>query len=152
MIYSEHIKFDDTKTVANFMLKYPDVTKNHLRFVEITSYKKDTGPMALSALAQCRKLGRVHLSTNVAMNATPSKAAKGFYSDNSHYFQTVATKMDAVESMNLPERSFDKFRGIDVLRFGSSAKCFSVKEGEDTRAWTKEEKVEFGRILREQIK
>ena len=36
---------------------------------------------------------------------------------------------------------------LDVLRFGKTTRCFSIKEGDDVRAWTDEERQEFQDLL-----
>jgi len=91
-------------------------------------------------LGDCKGLQRLHIGQGVALNATPSKASKAFYGDAYRFLQVMGSvhgKKDA---------------GIDILRFGKSAKCFSIKEGDETRGWNDEEKEEFQSLLRAKLK
>ncbi|PNS20873.1 hypothetical protein CAC42_2804 [Sphaceloma murrayae] len=140
ILYGNHIKFDDTKAASLFILRVkPDVRK-HLTFLEIGIYKKDSAGMATTALTECPNLRRVHISTNVGVNASPSKAAKSFVTENSYFFHKMGSDFN------------DPYKGLDIVRFGRTEKCFSIKEGDgEIRRWTKEELAEFEDVLKKQI-
>ncbi|KAF2224961.1 hypothetical protein BDZ85DRAFT_317579 [Elsinoe ampelina] len=140
LIYGNHIKFDDNRAVSTFMNRIGLIAPNHMSFIEIMTYKKDSGN-ALSALARCPELKRIHISTGVGVGASPSKAAKGFHAENSFFYETVG------------QRAGDKFRGMDLVRFGLSEKCFSVKEGDGTkRRYTDAEREEFRECMERLLK
>ncbi|KAG8627525.1 hypothetical protein KVT40_005008 [Elsinoe batatas] len=140
LIYGNHIRFDDNRAVSTFMNRIGLEAPKHISFVEIMAYKKDSGN-ALSALARCPELKRIHISTGVGVGASPSKAAKGFHAENSFFYETVGHKAG------------DKYRGMDLVRFGLSEKCFSVKEGDGTkRRYTDEEREEFQECMARLLK
>ena len=94
---------------------------------------------AFSMLSSCPNLQRLHLSTGVGCNATPTKAAKAFWQD-------AARLMEAIG-----KRTQKKDAAMEIIRFGRSEKCFSVKEGDEVRAWEQAEKDEFTNVLRAKL-
>jgi len=122
------------------MSRLKEQTKRFISSIEIDSYKKTCTATALDQIAECHNLRKIHIATGVGTKSSPSKAAKAFYSDAQFFIKSMASI------------SGDPLHAYNLLRFGRSDKCFSIKDGDDVRAWTQEEKVEFDEHLRRLMK
>lgn len=139
LLYETHIfKFDDTTVTGMFLTRTTTAVRHSIKTIEISKYKQKSAMIALHMLADCSNLRRVSIMENLATNATPSKAAKAFYGDASHFLTTNSIRLGGAVA------------AVDLLRFDKQQ--FTIKEGEDTRQWTHEEKVKFHEILVELIK
>ena len=70
---------------------------------------------------------------------TPSKGAKEFFAEAGRFMEIMGRYRGNKEA------------GADVLRFGRSEKCFSIKDGEDVRMWDDDEKEEFMALIRAKL-
>jgi len=108
--------------------------------IEIALYQKSAARPAFDMLSECKSLMRLHIGTGVALKTTPSKAATAFFADAGRFLETMGSSRGR------------KGAGMEILRFGKSASCFSIKEGGDEpRAWDAEEKEEFQELLRAKL-
>ena len=139
ILYNYHFKFDDLSTLLNFLSMASDHVRSAITHIEVSVYKKSVAVPAFSLLATCTSLIRLHLATGVGCNATPSKAAKAFFQDAARFMVAVGRRMDKKDA------------AMDIVRFGRSAKCFSVKEGDETRVWDDAEKQEFEALLKAKL-
>lgn len=91
-------------------------------------------------LTECKNLTKLHLSTAVAVKTTPTNAAKAFHGEAFCFLEAFGAQRNKKDA------------ALDILKFGSSEACFSVKDGDDVRKWTDTEKSEFVEILRGKLK
>lgn len=108
----------------------------YLKNIEITNYKKGLGHTSLSMLADCPSLERIHITNGVAVNCDPVKAAKNFFNDAANLLKST-----------LGRRNGDAAATLDLIRFGKTRTCFSIKEGDVVRGYTKGEKELFEETL-----
>lgn len=133
-LYSNHFKFDDLGTMMTFLSSKSIEIKKSMTVIEVVAYKKTIAQAALSLLADCSSLKKVHICTGVNANATPQNAAKAFFKDAKFWLH----KLSQIKGKD----------GIsNVLRFGSSEKCFGIKQEGTVRAWTPEERKQFQESL-----
>ena len=135
-LYSQHIKFDDTLTMMNFLCAKHDI-KKHLKVVEISTYKKQNVQTALKMLIGCQNLAKLHISQNVNLNSSPTAAAKTFKKDAYDFMFYLCTSRGNKES------------ALSIIQFGKSAKCFAIKTPSGPRAWSAEERASFDSELLE---
>ena len=136
ILYGMNFRFDNTATLLQFLIQVGDKVRKLLSFVEIGLYQPKNAMNALAMLGECRALQRVHIGQGVAINATPQKAAKAFFADAGRFLESQASYKG------------DKDSALQLLNFGKSVKCFSIKEGDGgVRAWSDEEKHEFVKLL-----
>jgi len=141
ILYSMNFKFNDTAALLTFLTSVSDVVRKSLTgMIEVYTYKKASAGGMFNLLISCTALSRLHLATGIAINSTPTKAANAFHKDAARFLDAMAVAKG------------DKEKGLDVLRFGKSNKAFSVKEGDEHRAWTVEEKAEFLKLLEDKMK
>ncbi|GAB7341407.1 hypothetical protein MBLNU457_7659t1 [Dothideomycetes sp. NU457] len=141
ILYSMNFRFSDTATLLNFLTGVSDVVRQSLNgMIEVQIYKKGSAAGMFNLLMNCTNLSRLHFATNIGMNSTPVKAANAFHKEAGRFLDAMAVAKGSKE------------KGFAVLSFGKSNKAFSVKEGEEHRAWTAEEKAEFQELLKGKMK
>lgn len=103
--------------------------------IEVEIYKRSCSSSLFNLLAHCPNLQRMHISSGVGLASTPQKAAKTFYGDARRLIDVLGRQRNSPSAF------------LDVIRFGRSDKCFSIKDGDDLRAWNQEERQEFLDLL-----
>lgn len=141
ILYSNNFKFADTASLLTFLTTVSDAVRQSLTgVIEVHAYKKASAVGMFNLLLNCTALSRLHLATGIALNSTPAKAANAFYKDAARFLDAMAIAKGSKE------------KGFAVLTFGKSNKAFSVKEGDEHRAWTAEEKELFHELLKGKMK
>jgi len=140
ILYSFHFKFTDTNTLLTFLTLVSEAVRQTLTYIEVHQYKRAPAISMFSMLSTCTAIQRLHIATGIAVNAAPAKAVKAFHTEAQRFLGAMATIKGSKEA------------GLDVVKFGRSAKAFSVKEDDEVRGWTEEEKAEFHELLKGKMK
>lgn len=140
ILYGHHFKVENLGAILIFLTQIGRAAREMLNSLEITNYQKTSAAAAFFMLTECRNLNRLHLSAGVALNCSSEKAAKTFHGEAYAFLESVGSRRNKKDA------------GLDVLRFGKSVKCFSIKDGSELRAWDDDEKDEFVEIVRAKLK
>ena len=141
MLYNYKLRFDTTTTLLNFLTSAGEQVRRMITDITIVTFAKGTVAPALTMLADCRNIQRIHLVSGVGVNSTPAKASKAFFADAGRLISALAT-----------QRNGDKDAAMLVFSFGVK-KCFTTKgeEGE-VNLWDEDEIEEFKETVKNKVK
>lgn len=124
----------------DFMAQIETSIRPHLVNIHIKTYQKSSARNALSLLAECKNLVRLHFETGVFSEGDPQKCAKSLYTDAHKFLQTIGVAKGRKDA------------GVDVLSFDKGALTFKDKDGKSIKPWSEQMVQEMKESLKDKLK
>ena len=128
----------------DFMTQIDTSVRPHIVNVEIKNYQKTSARNALSLLAECKNLNRLHFDSGVYAEGDPQRAARAFFADAHKFLQAINTAKGNKEA------------GVNALSFAKGALTLKDegkgKDGKSSRNWPDHMVKEFKESLQAKMK